>query len=118
MNLVAKEYVAAQDPADPGVLVLSRFAGAAQELDSALIVNPYDIDAVPATVARAFEMPLEERKEALEAMMARCEATPCMTWQPSFRPVLRRPITSPLPSPGCHQHGRLGQSRRASCWRY
>ena len=44
MNLVAKEYVAAQDPHDPGVLVLSRFAGAARELKSALIVNPYDID--------------------------------------------------------------------------
>ena len=40
MNLVAKEYVAAQDPDDPGVLVLSQFAGAARELDAALIVNP------------------------------------------------------------------------------
>ena len=44
MNLVAKEYVAAQDPADPGVLVLSRFAGAAAQLDSALLVNPHDAE--------------------------------------------------------------------------
>jgi len=45
MNLVAKEYVAAQDPEDPGVLVLSRFAGAADEFRAALLVNPYDPDA-------------------------------------------------------------------------
>ena len=46
MNLVAKEFVAAQDPADPGVLVLSRFAGAARQLEAALLVNPHDPDAV------------------------------------------------------------------------
>ncbi|MBZ4354357.1 trehalose-6-phosphate synthase, partial [Mycobacterium tuberculosis] len=50
MNLVAKEYVAAQDPDNPGVLVLSQFAGAAQELTSALIVNPYDRDEVAAAL--------------------------------------------------------------------
>jgi trehalose 6-phosphate synthase len=53
MNLVAKEYVAAQDPDNPGVLVLSQFAGAAQELTSALIVNPYDRDEVAAALDRA-----------------------------------------------------------------
>src|SRR3984885_6380370 len=54
MNLVAKEYVAAQDAADPGVLILSRFAGAAAEFgSSALLVNPYDTDAVAAAIARA-----------------------------------------------------------------
>ncbi len=52
MNLVAKEYVAAQDPANPGVLVLSQFAGAANELTSALIVNPYDRDEVAAALDR------------------------------------------------------------------
>jgi len=62
MNLVAKEYVAAQDPEDPGVLVLSRFAGAAAELKSALLVNPYDAEAVGAAIARALDMPLFERK--------------------------------------------------------
>ncbi len=63
MNLVAKEYVAAQDPDDPGVLVLSRFAGAADEFRAALIVNPYDPDAVAAAIARAMAMPREERRK-------------------------------------------------------
>ena len=61
MNLVAKEYVAAQDPDDPGVLILSRFAGAADEFREALLVNPYDPDAVGAAIARAVAMPREER---------------------------------------------------------
>jgi trehalose 6-phosphate synthase len=63
MNLVAKEYVAAQDPENPGVLVLSQFAGAAAELTEALIVNPHESDAVAAALKRALEMPLFERCE-------------------------------------------------------
>ena len=70
MNLVAKEYVAAQDPEDPGVLVLSRFAGAVHELDRALIVNPYNLEETASAIQRAFEMPLRERKERWEPMMA------------------------------------------------
>ncbi len=70
MNLVAKEYVAAQDPENPGVLVLSRFAGAAQELDGAILVNPYDTEAMAYAMARALSMPLEERRERFESMMA------------------------------------------------
>lgn len=62
MNLVAKEYVAAQDPADPGVLVLSRFAGAAEQMSDALLVNPYDTRAVAEAAQRALHMPLEERR--------------------------------------------------------
>jgi trehalose-6-phosphate synthase len=61
MNLVAKEYVAAQAPDNPGVLVLSQFAGAAQELKSALIVNSYDIEATAAAIARAFTTLSTER---------------------------------------------------------
>jgi trehalose 6-phosphate synthase len=61
MNLVAKEYVAAQDATDPGVLILSRFAGAAAEFENALVVNPYDPEAVGAAISRALEMPLDER---------------------------------------------------------
>jgi trehalose 6-phosphate synthase len=68
MNLVAKEYVAAQDPEDPGVLILSRFAGAAAELKQALLVNPYDAEAVAGAIARALQMPLEERRERHSAM--------------------------------------------------
>jgi trehalose 6-phosphate synthase len=63
MNLVAKEYVAAQDPENPGVLILSQFAGAAAELTTALIVNPHESDAVAAALKRALEMPLFERRE-------------------------------------------------------
>lgn len=62
MNLVAKEFIAAQDPADPGVLVLSRFAGAAEELTDALLVNPYDPDDIAEAMHAALEMPLEERQ--------------------------------------------------------
>ena len=69
MNLVAKEYVAAQDPDDPGVLVLSMLAGAAAELDAALLVNPYDLDGVADAIARAAVMPLAERRERWESMM-------------------------------------------------
>src|SRR5438876_3474718 len=61
MNLVAKEYVAAQDSDDPGVLILSRFAGAAAECTAALLVNPYDPESVATSIARALSMPLEER---------------------------------------------------------
>ena len=62
MNLVAKEFVAAQDPADPGVLILSRFAGAAEELTEALLVNPYDPDEIAEAMHAALDMPLEERQ--------------------------------------------------------
>ncbi|WP_117195313.1 alpha,alpha-trehalose-phosphate synthase (UDP-forming) [Rhizobium terrae] len=69
MNLVAKEYVAAQDPENPGVLVLSRFAGAARELTGALLVNPYDIEGTAHAIARGLTMSLEERKQRWEKMM-------------------------------------------------
>ncbi|WP_271077613.1 alpha,alpha-trehalose-phosphate synthase (UDP-forming) [Aurantiacibacter sp. MUD61] len=66
MNLVAKEYIAAQDPEDPGVLILSRFAGAAQQLDcdgeGALLINPHSSDDLAHNIAKALDMPLEERK--------------------------------------------------------
>jgi trehalose 6-phosphate synthase len=63
MNLVAKEYVAAQNPEDPGVLILSRFAGAARECTAALLVNPYDPEGVAIAVNRALSMPLSERRQ-------------------------------------------------------
>jgi trehalose 6-phosphate synthase len=64
MNLVAKEYVASQAADDPGVLVLSRFAGAAAELDAALLVNPYDSVETATAIQRALLMPLGERGSA------------------------------------------------------
>jgi trehalose 6-phosphate synthase len=63
MNLVAKEFIAAQNPEDPGVLILSRFAGAARECSAALMVNPYDPEGVAMAINRALSMPLEERRQ-------------------------------------------------------
>lgn len=63
MNLVAKEFVMAQDADDPGVLVLSEFAGAAERLDGALVVNPHDPAAVAEAIYRALTMPTHERVE-------------------------------------------------------
>ena len=84
MNLVAKEYVAAQDPADPGVLILSQFAGAAAELSDALIVNPHDIEEVGEALALALTMPLEERRARHGAMMAVLHANPIEAWARAF----------------------------------
>jgi trehalose 6-phosphate synthase len=77
MNLVAKEYVAAQDPDAPGVLVLSRFAGAAEQLDAAVLVNPYDLDGTARAIHAALTMPIDERRSRhalLRAVVA--ESTP------------------------------------------
>lgn len=80
MNLVAKEYVAAQNPVDPGVLVLSKFAGAADELDSALLVNPHDVQGMARTLALALAMPQNERRMRWEAMMAKLQQRSIHTW--------------------------------------
>ena len=69
MNLVAKEYVAAQDPADPGVLILSRFAGAAEAMGEALVINPHDPDELAQAMRQAITMPLEERQERHAALL-------------------------------------------------
>jgi len=89
MNLVAKEYVAAQDPENPGVLVLSRFAGAAHELDAALIVNPYDTRGMAEALNRALTMPLEERKARYAHMMERLHAGNLTLWRERFLADLR-----------------------------
>lgn len=84
MNLVAKEYASAQDPADPGVLVLSQFAGAARELASALLVNPHDEAGVAAALARALAMPLEERRERHAAMLTVMRHNSLERWRDRF----------------------------------
>jgi len=88
MNLVAKEYVAAQAPDDPGVLVLSRFAGAAHELTGALMINPYDIEGVSDAIARALSMSLEERRERWETMYKRLKSYDLVTWRESYLQAL------------------------------
>src|SRR5258708_452580 len=90
MNLVAKEYVAAQNPADPGVLVLSKFAGAAKELDTALLVNPHDIDGMARSIAIALSMPLIERRMRWEAMMRKLRAGTIQQWFAEFVDALRQ----------------------------
>jgi trehalose 6-phosphate synthase len=89
MNLVAKEYVAAQNPADPGVLVLSKFAGAADELDTALLVNPHDIDGMARTIARGLAMPLSERRMRWEAMMSKLREHTIQGWFADFVDALQ-----------------------------
>lgn len=88
MNLVAKEYVAAQDMDDPGVLVLSKFAGAAEDLKAALIVNPYDIDEVADALQTAITMPLEERRNRQKALLERVRLHDAQNWRESFLEVL------------------------------
>ncbi len=91
MNLVAKEYVASQNPDNPGVLILSRFAGAALELEcGALIVNPYDADQVADALELALEMPVDERRDRYAAMMVRLEKVDVHTWCDSFVQALQR----------------------------
>lgn len=84
MNLVAKEYVAAQDAEDPGVLILSRFAGAAAECQQALLVNPYDAESVAAAIARALYMPLAERRERHSAMLETLSRNGSVVWSTRF----------------------------------
>jgi trehalose 6-phosphate synthase len=89
MNLVAKEFVASQDGDDPGVLVLSSFAGAARELGSALLVNPYDLDGVADAIAVAVSMPLPERRERWQAMMTHLQQHDITAWRRSYLRALR-----------------------------
>jgi trehalose 6-phosphate synthase len=90
MNLVAKEYVAAQDPDDPGVLILSRFAGAAIDFRRALLVNPYDAESVASALAQALAMPLEERRARHEVLYAKLCEYDVNRWQREFLTALRR----------------------------
>ncbi len=84
MNLVAKEYVAAQDPDDPGVLILSRFAGAAEALRQALIVNPFAREEVAQAIHRAVTMSRDERIERWTALMAAVRASDVGIWRDDF----------------------------------
>ncbi|MGH6665970.1 MAG: alpha,alpha-trehalose-phosphate synthase (UDP-forming) [Pseudolabrys sp.] len=94
MNLVAKEYVAAQNPDDPGVLVLSRFAGAAHECASALLVNPYDPEGVAIAINRALSMPLEERRQRHAANFKALARNDLAHWAERFLATLERPLSA------------------------
>jgi trehalose 6-phosphate synthase len=90
MNLVAKEFIAAQDPHDPGVLVLSHFAGAARQLEAALLVNPHDADAIADALDQALRMKLRERKERWHACWAALDGRSPLGWGRSFLAALLR----------------------------
>jgi trehalose 6-phosphate synthase len=95
MNLVAKEYVAAQDPENPGVLVLSRFAGAADELTGAVLVNPHDPDEIAEGLDAALRMGLEERRERSEADRAALAANSAGDWARRYLAALE--AAAPIP---------------------
>ena len=94
MNLVAKEYVACQDPANPGVLILSRFAGAAAECTAALLVNPYDPESVGTAIGQALSMPLEERRSRHNALFQMLLAHDVRDWGERFLSALTPPPAS------------------------
>jgi len=91
MNLVAKEYVAAQDPADPGVLVLSQFAGAAEQMKDALIVNPVDREDMADALKQALAMPLKERIRRHESLLEGIRTSGLRQWRDHFVSSLKGP---------------------------
>ncbi len=88
MNLVAKEFVAAQNPEDPGVLIVSHLAGASRELDGALVCNPYDVDGVADMLERALTMSLEERKDRWQRMYDILRRNDIHNWSRTFMETL------------------------------
>jgi len=88
MNLVAKEYVAAQDPADPGVLILSKFAGAALQMTEALLVNPHSKDEISDALRIALTMPLDERKRRWQALITDIRRDDVHQWRKNFLAAL------------------------------
>ena len=97
MNLVAKEFIAAQDPADPGMLVLSRFAGVAEQLKEALLVNPYDTQGTAHAIQKALTMPLEERIQRHATLLRRIREKDVHWWSSTFLKTLEE-----TPSNGDH----------------
>ena len=91
MNLVAKEYIAAQDAENPGVLILSRFAGAAREMKAALLVNPYDAEGVASAIHQALSMPLDERRARHAELYKIILDNDIANWTNHFLSVLRKP---------------------------
>jgi trehalose 6-phosphate synthase len=112
MNLVAKEYVAAQNPLEPGVLILSAFAGAAKQLDAALLVNPHDIEASSRAIGQALMMSADERRERWRAMMTKLEESSLGSWFSDFVSALAGSSTSPRALPAVQPERRPLKSGR------
>jgi len=111
MNLVAKEFVAAQNPDDPGVLVLSNMAGAARELSEALLINPYDTKGIARAIQSALGMPLSERRARHERLLAKLHENDVHRWHRRFLEELTResPISSDPDGSGVSQNTRSAQ---------
>ena len=88
MNLVAKEFIGAQDPADPGVLILSDRAGAVNEMSDALIVNPYDRRAIARALKQALDMPLDERRARHGKLQVALRENDIHAWRSRFLATL------------------------------
>jgi trehalose 6-phosphate synthase len=110
MNLVAKEYIAAQDAEEPGVLILSRFAGAAAECTAALLVNPYDPETVATSIAHALSMPLEERRSRHQELLRVISDNDLKSWGEVFLAALTKTADLPLR----HEHLGLSPTLSAS----
>ena len=100
MNLVAKEFVASRVDED-GILMLSEFAGAASELDGAVVVNPYDVDSVAETLERSLAMTIDERRARMKSLRRRVAEYDVHTWATDFlsglaasRPTSKVGVTS------------------------
>jgi trehalose 6-phosphate synthase len=104
MNLVVKEYIASQDPDDPGVPILSRFAGAAEQLVDAIVVNPYDVEEMADAVKTALEMEKSERIARHARLMAVIRSYDVAAWSNSFITTLEGIVRERLaPSPSIHE---------------
>ncbi len=108
MNLVAKEFVAAQDSANPGVLVLSTLAGAAEEMRDALLVNPRDPRAVADAMHQALNMPLDERRDRHERLMQVLRRNDIHAWHGRFVQQLQACVTPDVVGPAMVSIGRTG----------
>ncbi|MBX2988325.1 MAG: bifunctional alpha,alpha-trehalose-phosphate synthase (UDP-forming)/trehalose-phosphatase [Bdellovibrionaceae bacterium] len=84
MNLVAMEYTVAQDPDNPGVIVLSEFAGAASLLGQAIFINPWDEDSIADALYQAYTMPSDEKRERLEGLQDMLSKYSATEWAKSF----------------------------------
>jgi trehalose 6-phosphate synthase len=89
MNLVAKEFVAAQDPENPGVLILSKFTGAAAQLKEALTINPFSADELAEAIEQALKMPVAERKRRWRSLYDIVNREDAAWWCDSFLQRLR-----------------------------
>ncbi len=109
MNLVAKEFIAAQPPEDPGVLILSRLAGAAEQLEEALLVNPYDTDGIADALDQAIRMSLSERKERWYSLMSKIKRHDIDDWRERFlaeldsAPQQPQPVTNGVEALAAHE---------------